>query len=88
MPAIEGEIVPCENGYHLCRRRDLVTWLGPAIYLAEYSGEVVEVDDKIVVRRARLVRKLDTWNDRTARQFACDCAERVLHIFEARYPRS
>jgi hypothetical protein len=84
--SISGDLMPCENGLHLCRRQDLLTWLGPEIWEAEYEGELVEADDKVVVRRARIVRKLDTWNERTARLFAADCAERVLPIFEKQYP--
>jgi hypothetical protein len=85
MPPIEGDLVPCKNGYHLCREGDLLTWLGPAIFAAEYRGERVDAEDKIVVREARLLRRLN-WNERTARLFACDCAERVLPIFEREYP--
>ncbi len=81
----EGELKPCSNGLHLCRRDDLVYWLGPEIYEAEIGGaEIVESHDKIVVRRARLTRQIETWNDRNARLFAADCAERVLPIFESR----
>ena len=83
---VEGPLVPCENGLHLCRERDLVGWLGPEIWEVEYEGERVDADDKIVVRKARLIRKLETWNERTARLYAGDCAERVLHIYEKRYP--
>lgn len=78
MPPIEGRLVPCKNGYHLCREQDLVYWLGPAIWEATYRGERIDADDKIVVREARLVRKLKTWNEQTARLFACDCADRAL----------
>ena len=83
---VDGLLVPCKNGLHLCRRDDLVHWLGPAIFVAEYEGEVIEGGNEIVVRRARLLEKLDTWTDRTARLFAADCAERVLHIYERDYP--
>jgi hypothetical protein len=38
-----------------------------------------------VVSRARLVRRVETWNDRTARLFAADCAEHVLPLFETKY---
>ena len=82
MPEIDGELVPCKNGYHLCRRQDLLCWLGDAIFEAEYSGEIVEGDDKIVVRQVRLLSRLEAWNERTARLFAADCAEQVLHLFE------
>ena len=86
MPAIEGKLAPCRNGYHLCREQDLLTWLGPVIYEAEYRGEIVETDDKVVVRETRLLRRCEGWNERTVRLFACDCAERALHIFEAYFP--
>ncbi len=82
MEPIKGRLKPCSNGYHLCRKQDLIHWLGPRIFVAEYRGdELVESDDKVVVREARLVRELH-WNDTTARLFAADCAEHTLHIFE------
>lgn len=80
MPPIVGDLVPCENGYHLCREDDLLEWLGPDIYDAEHRGEMVVSDNKVVVREARLLRHYDTWNERMARLFACDCAERVAHL--------
>jgi len=86
MPVIDGELIPCENGYHLCRRGDLVEWFGETIWEAEYRGEIVESDNKVVVREARVIRKLDTWNKRTARLFACDCAEQSLQYYENEYP--
>ena len=75
---VSGELIPCENGLHLCREKDLLDWLGPAIFLAEARGERIEETDKVVVREARLVRRIDTWNDRTARLFAVACARRAL----------
>ena len=41
--------------------------LVPAIkaILAEVDGEIIEAADKVVARRARVVRRLDTWNERT-----------------------
>lgn len=35
---------------------------------------------------AGVIRRFDTWSDHTARLFACDCAERVLHLYESKYP--
>jgi len=82
MPPVDGELVPCENGYHLCRREDLICWLGPNIFIAEHRGDIVECDEKVVVREARITKELKTWNERTARLFAADCAEHVLYIYE------
>ncbi len=83
---VEGEIVHCENGLHLCRKQDVLGWLGPTIWKAETRGELVEHDDKVVVREARITEQLTTWNERSARLFAADCAERVLHLFEKERP--
>src|SRR3990167_1737102 len=88
MPKIGGELIPCENGYHLCRRKDLINWLGPTIWEAECRGDVVKAHDKIVVREARLLRQLENWNERTARLFACDCSEWALSLFAEPDPRS
>ena len=85
---VSGRLVPCKNGLHLARPADLIYWLGPEIYLANVPDGVEEVadNDKIVVRTARLERRLDTWNERTARHFANDCAERVLHLTTDPHP--
>jgi hypothetical protein len=85
MEPIKGELIPCENGYHLCRRKDIMQWLNESIYEAEYRGEIIKQDDKIVVREVRLLRKLN-WNDKIARLFAADCAYHVLEIFERVHP--
>ena len=86
MPKITGNLVPCSIGYHLCREEDLVHWLGPAIWEVEAKGRVVTDTDKVVVREARLLHRVSTWSERTARLFAADCAEHVLHLFEEEYP--
>ncbi len=83
---VDGDLVPCSNGLHLCRPGDLVSWLGPTVWLAEAGKERIEQADKVVVRRARLLSRCEAWNDRTARLFAADCAERVLTLFERERP--
>jgi len=88
MPKIKGDLIPCENGYHLCRKQDLIHWLGPSLWEAEYRGDRVDADDKIVVREARVLRQVEIWNDKTARLFACDCAEYALGFVKNPDPRS
>lgn len=85
MPPIEN-IIMCERGYHVCNREQLVLWLGPTIWTVETRGEHAKADDKLVWSEARLVKRLETWNSRTQRLFACDCAEHVLHLFEQEHP--
>jgi len=65
---------------HLCRREDLVTWLGPTIWRVEIAPEAHRLvcEDKIVVSQARIVAPVTTWTDRAARLFGADCAERAL----------
>ncbi len=84
MPIIK-DIVPCERGYHLCRIQDLLKWSGTTLWKVEYRGVfLVHDDSKIVAQQARLISEVATWNDRTQRLFACDCAEHVapLHMAE------
>lgn len=85
MTPISGPLVQCSNGYHAADgATQLLGVLGPAIYEAEYRGERLDVDRQVVVREARLLRRL-AWDDRIARSFACDCAEHVLHLFEGQH---
>jgi hypothetical protein len=85
MPEVQGNLELCANGYHLTDTDHLLDWLNATIYEAEPSEELIEGDDKIVCRSVRLLRKMH-WDDRVARLFACDCAERVLPIYERDYP--
>jgi hypothetical protein len=83
---VTGDLVPCKNGLHVMRLGDLLVWAAKHLYEVEVRGEVLPADDKVVARQARVLRKVDTWNDRNLRLFACDCAERVLPLFEKDHP--
>src|SRR5690606_1262980 len=85
MPEITG-LVPFQRGYHVAAGNQLVDWLGPELFEVECRGEHIDHGDMHVFGQARLVRRVDTWNDRTARLFAADCAARVLPVFEACCP--
>ena len=89
MPAIEGSIVPCKNGYHLCERKDILSWVGSddvTVYEAEGRGNRADEKDKVAFREARLLHRIGHLNARALRHFAADCAERVLPIFEKARP--
>ena len=77
---------PCIHGLHVVTIRQAIAWLGPRIGIAEVGGTRLDEPDKTIVERARVIEWLSTWNERTARLFAADCAEHVLHHFEDRYP--
>ncbi len=85
--AVKGELEPYE--LHLCRGTDLLDeWSGPELYVAEYQGRIIERADKVVARKARLVERVETWNARTQRLFACDCTERALKLADCKDKRS
>jgi len=71
-------LVPDSVGFHLCAARNLCEWIGATLWIAEAGKERIEEPHQIVVRRARLIRRVDTWNEKTARLFAADCAEHAL----------
>ncbi len=81
--SVTGPLVECENGIHACRPQDVSQWIDAAMYELEYDDEPLVAGSKVYGRRARLVRRIDAWNDRTARLFAADCAERVSHLWVA-----
>src|SRR3989337_2754193 len=69
MPEIKN-IEPCRRGYHLCQPEDLIHWLNEEIYEAEGREKAIRQDDKTVFSEARVLRKIDTWNEKTQRLFA------------------
>lgn len=85
-PPVEGDLVPCLNGYHLLRAEHVARWIARDLFVAEWDGEMIVSRDKLVVRRARIVEHLRGWNERTARLAAADFAEAVLPIFENVWP--
>jgi hypothetical protein len=82
MPDIEGHLVMCIRGYHWCYAKDSLSWLNAECYLIETKGFTLHEHRKSVSRCARLTRRVETWNERTARLFMADCAESVLCVNE------
>jgi len=81
--------VLCRRGWHLARPEHLIEFLGYGqhIYTAEPHPEatVIDGDTKVVCSKARLLAET-LWSPERARLFAADCAEHVLHLYEARHP--
>ena len=88
LPAVEGDLELCANGYHYCRLPDLLQWADARLYLVEPGTEFLDGDDKSCSRTIRLLRPVEAWNDQTARLFACDCAEHVLPVIEKVDPQA
>ena len=82
---LEGEIVICAHGYHASRTPcDALGFApGPVLCLVEVEP-VEEHTEKLVSRSRRLIKAVNV--ERELREFAADCAERVLHFYEEAYP--
>ena len=78
--------VLCEKGYHCFMPEHILEWIEAQLFEVEINGRHVHGDDKTVVQKMRLLRKVDVWNDKTARLFACYCARDGLPLFEKDYP--
>jgi hypothetical protein len=89
--SVRGELVACRNGLHATSSDNLLPFLDAQLWRVEINGEHLWHTDssagrKLVARRMRIVERVEAWNDRTARLFAADCAERVLPLFERERP--
>ena len=74
---VQAPVIPCRSGIHACRRRDLPLWLGRELYEVELDGEIVEERTKVVAPRARLMRRIDAWDDTVRAAYTRDCADRA-----------
>lgn len=77
---ISGDLIPCQNGFHLCRPEDLLDWLQEEIWKGQVQRGWVYGDGKIVAEKARITWQCLGWNNRTARLFAADCVQNVAHL--------
>ena len=88
--SVRGELVACSNGLHATTADNLLPFFDKQLWRVEIVDEYLWHTDsmgrKLVARRMRIVERIESWNGRTARLFAADCAERVLPLFEARSP--
>ena len=78
--------VMCERGYHCFAPEHILKWLDAQLFEVEIKGRRVHGEDKTVAQQMRFIRKVDTWNDKSARLFACYCARDVLPLFEKNCP--
>lgn len=86
--SVRGELRVCKNGLHFVTLAQLPLWLGPVICRFEPAGgtKTIATENKFVCRKGRIGKPLETWNERTQRLFAADCAEHILGYFESKYP--
>jgi hypothetical protein len=83
---VDAPVVPCRSGIHACRVADLPLWLGRELYAVELAGEIVEEQTKVVASRARLVRRIDAWDDALRAAYTRDCADRACELARGAEP--
>ena len=83
---MDGEIALCERGYHgSLHPYDALQYApGPVLCLVELTGVIIEDTDKVVAQGRRLLQAVNI--ERELWDFALDCAEKVLPLFEVIYP--
>jgi hypothetical protein len=75
MPSITGKLKPCENGYHVLKKDQIVLWLKSEVKnvlevweVAIYEDCIFEFD-KCVARRACLMKKICIYNVKFKNRF-------------------
>lgn len=82
-PWVDAGVDPCRSGIHACRRADLPLWLGRALYEIELDGDITEEATKVVAPRARLLRRIDAWDESTRDEYTRMCADRAHELARA-----
>jgi hypothetical protein len=84
-PPVKGSLVECRNGYHVCTDTQTPNWLreGCTVWEVETKGRVLDVGDKTVVRTARLVRKIGTFDAPARKAYDEACASALKAYSEA-----
>jgi hypothetical protein len=55
-------------------------WVGPTLYEVELAGEIVEGRSKLVASRARLLRRIEAWDEGLRDVYTRMCADRAHEL--------
>ena len=80
---VEAEVEPCRSGVHACAPEHLPLWAGTVLYEVELDGEVVEDRTKLIAPRARLVRRIDAWEEAVRDGYRRACADRAHELAQS-----
>ena len=65
----DGPLDLCANGPHACRDVNLAGWIDDELWLIELDGDQETHDDVVVAQRARLVRRVEGWDQQAMHEF-------------------
>jgi hypothetical protein len=77
---VDAAVAPCRSGIHACRPSHLPLWVGRVLHEIELAGEVVEQRTKVVASRARLLRRVEAWDDALRDTYTRMCADRAHEL--------
>ncbi len=77
---MHGTLEPGSNGLHALRTRRVVDWIDDELWLVELADDVEEIDDMLVARRGRLLRRIRAWDENAAREFGESCIWRARDL--------
>jgi hypothetical protein len=77
---VEAVVEPCHSGIHACGPEHLPLWAGQVLYEVELDGAMVQHPTKVVAERARLVRRIDAWEQEVRDRYTRMCADRAHEL--------
>jgi len=84
---VEAPVEVCRSGIHACRPEDLPYWVGRTLYEVELDGAITADRTKVVGSRARLLRRIDAWDDALRDAYTRMCADRAHALALDEAPR-
>ena len=85
-PWVEADVDPCSSGIHACRAADLPYWAGHSLFEIELDGEILELGSKQVASRARLLRRIEVWEEKVRDDYQRMCADRAHALASSATP--
>ncbi len=79
--SVDGPLDPCVSGIHVCRTGDLPYWLDDELWEVEVGGDRLDLLEQVVVRRARLISRVEAW-DTLAAALASGCLHELRRLAE------
>jgi len=79
LPTVETLSI-CESGYHCFEPKDILSWINAELWEVEVGGDVLKGNEKLCAQQIRFIRKIEAWNEKTARLFACWCVRQIWHL--------